>query len=104
MKKILALGLALTMMMSMLAACSTTKAPAAKTAEELTALLENYKTKYNGTRQQVKKAAATQVQKYVYHMSRQDDPSEETGIKRERQSPFAYYWSWLEEKGFIEHA
>jgi putative aldouronate transport system substrate-binding protein len=77
---------------------------ACKTVEELSALFENYKTKYNGTRNQIKKASATQVQKYVYHMSRQDDPSEETGLKREHQSPFAYYWSWLEEKGFIEHA
>ena len=77
---------------------------ACKTVEELSALFENYKTKYNGTRNQMKKASVTQVQKYVYHMSRQDDPSEETGLKREYQSPFAYYWSWLEEKGFIEHA
>ena len=77
---------------------------ACKTVDELNALLESYRTKYNGTRAQIKKASVTQVQKYVYHMSRQDDPSEETGLKREFQSPFMFYWSWLEEKGFIEHA
>lgn len=77
---------------------------ACKTADELISLFATYKTKYNGTVQQVKKANATQVQKLVYHMSRQDDVSETTGLKREIQSPFAYYWSWLEENGFIEHA
>lgn len=77
---------------------------ACKTTEELISLFATYKTKYNGTVQQAKKANATQVQKLVYHMSRQDDVSETTGLKREIQSPFAYYWSWLEENGFIEHA
>ena len=77
---------------------------ACKTTEELISLFATYKTKYNGTVQQVKKANATQVQKLVYHMSRQDDVSETTGLKREIQSPFAYYWSWLEENNFIEHA
>jgi hypothetical protein len=77
---------------------------ACKTVDELNALLESYRTKYNGTRAQMKKASVTQVQKYIYHMSRQEDPSEETGLKREFQSPFMFYWSWLEEKGFIEHA
>ena len=77
---------------------------ACKTAEELKSLFDTYYTKYAGTQIQVKKANATQVQKYVFHMTRQDDVSETTGMKREIQSPYAYYWSWLEEKGFVEHA
>ena len=77
---------------------------ACKTVDELNSLFTNYQTKYAGTQIQVKKANATQVQKYVFHMTRQDDVSETTGIKRELQSPYAFYWSWLEENGFVEHA
>ena len=77
---------------------------ACKTADELKALFDTYYTKYAGTQIQVKKANATMVQKYVFHMTRQDDVSETTGVKRELQSPYAYYWSWLEENGFVEHA
>ena len=77
---------------------------ACKTSAELEALLNNYNTKYSDYQARVKKTNATQIQKYVYHMTRQDDPSETTGMKREIQSPFAFYWSWLDSIGMIEHA
>ena len=77
---------------------------ACKTVEELRSLLVKYDTEYRATQVQVKKANATDKQKYLFHMMRPDDPSDNTKIKRELQSPFAYYYSWLDENGWIAHA
>ena len=77
---------------------------ACKTSEELRSLFVGYDTEFRATLVQVKKANATQKQKLLFHMTRQDDPSDTTGIKREVQSPYAYYYSWLDEGGFIAKA
>ena len=78
---------------------------ACKTSEELTELFKRYdESTYRATTAQIKKAGATEKQKYLYRMIRSIE-DEIPGIpKPSAQSPYVYYWAWLEEKGFITYA
>lgn len=78
---------------------------ACKTSEELEALFKQYDaTTYRATTAQVKKANATETQKYLYRMIRQMEDEIPGLPKASAQGPYVYYWSWMEEVGFISHA
>ena len=77
---------------------------ACKTSEELEALFRSYDNTYRVTTAQVKKANATETQKYLYRMIRQMEDEIPGLPKASAQGPYVYYWSWMEEVGFISHA
>ena len=77
---------------------------ACTTSEQLSALFKQYDLEYRATNNQIKRADATAKQKYLFRMMRPDE-QDLAGIEKPTvQSPFAYYYAWLEEGGFIEYA
>ena len=80
---------------------------ACKTSKELETLFEEYNTEFNSAPAILKNAKATEKQVYITRMVRSDDcefSSANAPKKFEVQSPYMYYFAWLEEVGFINYA
>lgn len=77
---------------------------ACKTYDELVELFKGYDTEYKATVVTMKSSSVSNKIKYLWRMIRQDDVEVTVnGTKLTIQSPYMYYYSWLEDHGFIEH-
>lgn len=80
---------------------------ACKTSEELAQLFDGYNSEFNSAPAILNNAKATAKQVYITRMTRSDDcefSSANAPKKFEVQSPYMFYFAWLEEVGFISYA